>query len=49
MDDLFDELVEAGQHPSKRSDTVTCLELIGQSLEKEFNRKKVLYNSQGHV
>ncbi|CAD7934206.1 unnamed protein product [Amoebophrya sp. A25] len=46
---LFDRLVEAGQHPKAKSDTVTCLEIIGQALDAENNRKYVSFSSQGHL
>ncbi|CAD7969535.1 unnamed protein product [Amoebophrya sp. A120] len=48
-DYLFDRLVESGQHPRAKSDTVTCLEIIGQELDAEHNRRYVNFSSQGHV
>lgn len=47
--ELFEQLVEAGQHPRAKSDTVTCLETIGQALDAENARKFVKFSSQGHV
>ena len=42
VDELFDELVELGQHPKEKADTVTVMEKIGHFLDKE-NEK--LYRS----
>ncbi len=38
VDELFDELVEIGQHPKEKSDTVTVLEKIGHFLDVENDR-----------
>jgi len=35
VDELFDELVELGQHPKEKADTVTVMEKIGHFLDKE--------------
>jgi amidophosphoribosyltransferase len=35
VDELFDVLVEIGQHPKEKSDTVTVLEKIGHYLDEE--------------
>ncbi|NNF02343.1 MAG: amidophosphoribosyltransferase, partial [Bacteroidia bacterium] len=35
VDEIFDELVQLGQHPKERSDTVTILEKIGHFLDEE--------------
>lgn len=35
VDELFDQLVDLGQHPLERADTVTVLEKIGHFLEEE--------------
>ncbi len=44
VDELFDKLVELGQHPKEKMDTVTVLEKIGHFLDEEnqilFNRYK---------
>jgi len=37
-DELFSQLVELGQHPKERSDTVTVLEKIGHFLDVEVQR-----------
>lgn len=41
VDEMFDRLVELGQHPKEKSDTVTVLERVGHFLEEEWRR---LYN-----
>lgn len=41
VDEMFDKLVELGQHPKEKSDTVTVLERVGHFLEEEWNR---MYN-----
>mgnify|MGYP006274265997 CR=1 FL=1 len=41
VDELFDELVQLGQFPKEKSDTVTVLEKIGHFLDDEVQR---LYN-----
>jgi len=38
VDELFDELVELGQYPKEKSDTVTVLEKIGHFLDDEVQR-----------
>jgi amidophosphoribosyltransferase len=38
VDELFGHLVELGQNPSERTDTVTVLEKIGHFLDKENDR-----------
>lgn len=35
VDELFDQLVDLGQHPKERADTVTILEKIGHFLDEE--------------
>ena len=46
----FDRLVELGQHPKERRDTVTVLEKIGHFLDEEnqylFNKYKSEYNNR---
>ena len=50
VDDLFDRLVEIGQHPYEKADTVTVMEKIGHFLDEEvqrlFNFYKTEYNNQ---
>lgn len=38
VDEMFNKLVELGQHPKEKSDTVTVLERIGHFLEEEWMR-----------
>lgn len=38
VDELFEHLIELGQHPSEYSDTVSMLEKIGHFLDKEVER-----------
>ena len=38
VDELFDQLIELGQHPKEKSDTVTILEKIGHFLDEENNK-----------
>jgi len=38
VDELFDRLVELGQHPKESVDTVTVMEKIGHFLDEENNR-----------
>jgi len=35
VDELFDQLVELGQHPKEKADTITVLEKIGHFLDEE--------------
>ncbi|HSY75364.1 MAG TPA: amidophosphoribosyltransferase, partial [Bacteroidia bacterium] len=35
VDDLFEKLLELGQHPKEKTDTITILEKIGHFLDKE--------------
>ena len=41
LDDLFGALIDLGQSPKEKSDTVTVLEKIGHFLDEENNR---IYN-----
>lgn len=41
VDELFDQLIDLGQHPKEKSDTVTILEKIGHFIDEESSR---LYN-----
>lgn len=38
VDELFEHLVELGQHPSEKTDTVTAMEKIGHFIDKENER-----------
>jgi len=44
VDELFNQLVELGQHPKQKSDTVTILEKIGHFLDEENDR--IYYNNK---
>lgn len=39
VDEIFEQLLEIGQHPRDLSDTVTVLEKIGYFLDEEFHQK----------
>jgi amidophosphoribosyltransferase len=43
VNELFDELISYGQHPNKRSDTITILEKIGHFLDTEVQEKYDLF------
>lgn len=47
-DELFQELVELGQYPKEKSDTVTVLEKIGHFLDDEVQRLHTWYKPDGH-
>ncbi|HXH18850.1 MAG TPA: hypothetical protein VNJ07_07170, partial [Chitinophagales bacterium] len=46
-DELFQQLIELGQHPKEESDTVTVLEKIGHFLDTENQRLFDEYNAKG--
>jgi amidophosphoribosyltransferase len=46
VDELFTHLVELGQHPKEKADTVTVLEKIGHFLDKENERLFKEYKNQ---
>jgi len=48
VDELFNKLVELGQHPKEYSDTVTILEKIGHFLDEENQRLFEYFKSQGY-
>jgi len=48
VDELFSLLVDLGQHPKEKTDTVTVMEKIGHFLDEENQRLFDLYNSQGY-
>ncbi len=47
VDELFDELVQLGQYPKERSDTVTVLEKIGHFIDAEVERLFKWYKQDG--
>jgi amidophosphoribosyltransferase len=48
VDELFNVLVELGQHPSERADTVTMLEKFGHFIDEENQRLFTKYKLDGH-
>ena len=48
VDELFDVLLNLGQHPKEKSDTVTVLEKIGHFLDVENEGLFQQYKSQGY-
>lgn len=48
VDELFDLLVDLGQHPKESSDTVTVLEKIGHFLDMENQKLYKKYKSLGY-
>ena len=49
VDELFDVLVELGQHPKEKSDTVTVMEKIGHFLDVENEELYEHYKSLGYA
>ncbi|NJC27873.1 amidophosphoribosyltransferase [Neolewinella antarctica] len=49
VDELFQELVELGQYPKEKSDTVTVLEKIGHFLDDEVQRIHQWHKPDGHT
>ena len=47
VDELFDVLVNIGQHPKEKSDTVTILEKIGHFLDEENQQLFDKYKAEG--
>lgn len=47
VDELFDQLIDLGQHPKEKSDTVTILEKIGHFLDEE--NSKLYHANKGNV
>ena len=48
VDELFNQLVELGQHPKEKADTVTVMERIGHFLDKENERLFKEFKQQGY-
>ncbi len=48
VDELFDILVELGQHPREKADTVTMLEKIGHFLDEENQRNFSKFKLEGN-
>lgn len=49
VDELFGHLVELGQHPKEKADTVTILEKIGHFTDEENDRLYDKYKSEGYT
>ncbi|MEJ6735780.1 MAG: amidophosphoribosyltransferase [Flavobacteriales bacterium] len=49
VDELFKILVEIGQHPKQKSDTVTVMEKIGHFLDEENQELYEKYKAEGHT
>ena len=47
VEELFQELIQLGQYPTKKSDTVTVLEKIGHFLDDEVQRLFDFYKGEG--
>ena len=48
VDELFQQLVEIGQHPKEKADTVTVLEKIGHFIDEENDRLYYDYKQKGY-
>jgi len=48
VDELFDQLVDLGQHPKEKADTVTVMERIGHFLDVENERLFKEFKLKGH-
>ncbi len=48
VDELFEVLMELGQHPRDRADTVTMLEKMGHFLDEEVQRNFDQFKQEGH-
>jgi amidophosphoribosyltransferase len=49
VDELFDLLVDLGQHPKEMADTVTVMEKIGHFLDEDNQRLFDIYKKQGYT
>lgn len=47
VDELFHKLVELGQHPKQKADTITVMERIGHFLDKEVERLFKSFKEKG--
>ena len=47
-DELFELLIEIGQHPKDKTDTVTVMEKIGHFLDEENERLYQQFKAEGH-
>lgn len=49
VDELFKELIEIGQYPKEKSDTVTVLEKLGHFLDDEVQRLHTWFKPDGYT
>jgi len=49
VDELFEQLVELGQHPKEKADTVTVMEKIGHFLDEENEKLFQKFHKKGHT
>jgi amidophosphoribosyltransferase len=49
VDELFEELLELGQYPKEKSDTVTVLEKLGHFLDDEVQRLHTWFKPDGYT
>jgi len=47
VDELIEHLIELGQHPTERADTITVMEKIGHFLDKENDRLFKVFKEKG--
>lgn len=48
VDELFQQLIELGQHPKEKADTITVLEKIGHYLDVENDRLHKQFKAEGY-
>lgn len=48
VDDLFQNLIDIGQHPKEKADTVTIMERIGHFLDEENEELYWKFKNEGH-
>ncbi len=48
VDEMFDKLLELGQHPKEKTDTITILEKIAHFLDRENEKLFKTYKDKGH-
>lgn len=49
VEELFEQLLDLGQHPKEKSDTVSMMEKVGHFLDKEVDRLFHYYKHDGHT
>jgi len=49
VDELFQKLIDLGQHPREKSDTITILEKIGHFLDRQNEKLFGKYKGEGHT